>query len=60
LKPFVDLIMSSPSASSTRKRTESNEQVQPSLKSLDVKPQTGTGANIVLIGPPGSGKKKSL
>lgn len=48
--------MSSPSASSTRKRTESNEQVQPSLKSLDTKQQSGTGANIVLIGPPGSGK----
>jgi hypothetical protein len=50
--------MASPSASSTRKRTESNEQVQPTLKNLGDKPQSGTGANIVLIGPPGSGKKK--
>jgi adenylate kinase len=48
--------MASPSASSTRKRTESNEQVQPTLKNLGDKPQSGTGANIVLIGPPGSGK----
>jgi hypothetical protein len=52
--------MSSPSASSTRKRTESNEQVQPTLKNLGDKPQSGTGANIVLIGPPGSGKIKSF
>jgi hypothetical protein len=49
--------MSSPSASSTRKRTESNEQTQPSLKNLGDKAQSGTGANIVLIGPPGSGKE---
>jgi DNA replication protein DnaC len=52
--------MSSPSASSTRKKSETNEQVQPSLKSISTKPQTGTGANIVLIGPPGSGKKISF
>ncbi len=57
---FSDLIMQSPSESSTRKRTESNEQAQASLKSMDVKPQSGTGANIVLIGPPGSGKKNKL
>jgi DNA replication protein DnaC len=49
--------MSSPSASSTRKRTENNEQTQPSLKNLGDQPQSGTGANIVLIGPPGSGKE---
>jgi DNA replication protein DnaC len=48
--------MPSPSASATRTRTESNEQTQPSLKNLGTKPQSGTGANIVLIGPPGSGK----
>jgi ABC-type polysaccharide/polyol phosphate transport system ATPase subunit len=48
--------MSSPSASATKKRSESNEQAQPSLKNLTVKPQSGTGANIVLIGAPGSGK----
>ena len=48
--------MSSPSASTTKKSSESNEQVQPSLKSLNIKPQSGTGANIVLIGAPGSGK----
>jgi DNA replication protein DnaC len=47
--------MASPSASSTKKRTESNEQAQPSLKSTSTKPP-GTGANVVLIGPPGSGK----
>jgi ABC-type polysaccharide/polyol phosphate transport system ATPase subunit len=52
--------MASPADSSTRKRTESNKQVQPSLKQIDVKPQSGTGANIVLIGPPGSGKKNSI
>lgn len=57
---LVDLIMASPSASATRKRTESNEQTQPSLNLLDTKPQSGTGANIVLIGPPGSGKKYLL
>ncbi|CAF1110162.1 unnamed protein product [Adineta steineri] len=48
--------MASPSASSTKKKTESNEQYQASLKNIDVKPQSGTGANIVLVGPPGSGK----
>jgi DNA replication protein DnaC len=48
--------MSSPSASSATKRSETNEQSQPSLRSIDVKPQSGTGANIVLLGPPGSGK----
>ena len=52
----VDFIMASPSASSTKKRTESNEQYQASLKNIGVKPQSGTGANIVLVGPPGSGK----
>jgi DNA replication protein DnaC len=49
--------MSSPASASTKKRTESNEQLLPSLKSIDPKAQSGTGANIVLIGPPGSGKK---
>ncbi|CAF1626960.1 unnamed protein product, partial [Adineta ricciae] len=48
--------MASPSASATKKRSEDNEQTQPSLKNLGSKPQTGTGANIVLLGPPGSGK----
>ncbi|UJR22734.1 hypothetical protein I4U23_025768 [Adineta vaga] len=48
--------MASPSASATKKESESNEQYQPSLKNIGVKPQTGTGANIVLLGPPGSGK----
>lgn len=52
--------MSSPATSSTRKKTETNPQVQPSLSSLYTKQQSGTGANIVLIGPPGSGKKKRI
>ncbi|CAF3066805.1 unnamed protein product [Rotaria sp. Silwood2] len=48
--------MSSPSASATKTRTESNQQIQPSLKNIDKKLQSGPSANIVLIGPPGSGK----
>ena len=51
--------MASPSTSSTRKESESNVQAEPSLKSLDTKPQSGIGANIVLIGPPGSGNFKN-
>ena len=52
--------MASSAASSTRKNTESNAQTQQSLKTLDGTLQSGTGANIVLIGPPGSGKTNFL
>lgn len=50
--------MSSPSESSTKTHTENNPQVQPSLDSISAEAQPGTGANIILIGPPGSGKNK--
>jgi hypothetical protein len=52
---FLDLTMASPAASATKTRSEDNEQYQPSLSSIATKPQSGIGANIVLIGPPGSG-----
>ncbi|CAF3640150.1 unnamed protein product [Rotaria sp. Silwood1] len=51
-----NLIMSSPSASATKTRSENNQQTLPSLENTDNKLQSSTGANIVLIGPPGSGK----
>ena len=50
--------MPSPSESATKTRSESNQQTQPSLNNIDNKRQSSTGANIVLIGPPGSGKKQ--
>jgi hypothetical protein len=45
-----------PAPSSTIKRDENTEQRQPILKSNDTQNKSDIGANIVLIGAPGSGK----
>jgi hypothetical protein len=48
--------MPSPSSSSAIKRNENDEQRQSTLKTNDGQIKSDVGANIVLIGAPGSGK----
>jgi DNA replication protein DnaC len=50
------IIMPSPSSSSAIKRNENDEQRQSTLKTNDGQIKSDVGANIVLIGAPGSGK----
>ncbi len=48
--------MPSPSASLINKTSENNEQKQSTLKNNENQVKSDLGANIVLIGAPGSGK----